>query len=79
MPKATHYTPPLNRFLVTALYHQAKLEHIPMTALVNRIVEQSLQGGEGWKRATEQQNEQQLQHQNEQQQLQHPNIVPLAA
>ncbi len=70
MPRSTHYTPPLNRFLVTALYHQAKLEHIPMTLLVNRIVEQSLQGGEGWKRAIEQH--------HDQQQLQ-TNVIPLAA
>ena len=54
MRNEKHYTPPLKRFLVTALYHQAKLEHVPMTQLVNRLVEQSLQGGEGWKRATEQ-------------------------
>ncbi len=54
MPNAKHYTPPLKRFLVTALYHQAKLEHVPMTQLVNRIVQQSLEGGAGWKRAVEQ-------------------------
>ena len=54
MPSSKHYTPALKRFLVTALYHQAKLEHIPMTLLVNRIVEQSLQGSEGWKRALQQ-------------------------
>ena len=69
MPRPTHYTPPLKRFLVAALYHQAKLEHLPMTLVVNRIVEQALQGGEGWKRATEQQ----------QQQPQPNNIIPLAA
>ena len=54
MPSSKHYTPALKQFLVTALYHQAKLEHIPMTLLVNRIVEQSLEGGEGWKRALQQ-------------------------
>ena len=54
MPKQNHYTPPLKRFLVTVLYHQAKLEHLPMTVLVKRIVEQTLQGKEAWKRATEQ-------------------------
>lgn len=54
MRNEKHYTPPLKRFLVTALYHQAKLEHVPMTLLVNRIVQQSLEGGAGWKQAVEQ-------------------------
>ena len=51
MPKATHYTPALDRFLVSALYHQAKAEQIPMTQLVNRIVQQALHGGTGWQTA----------------------------
>ena len=28
-----HYTPPLSRFLVWALYHEAKARGIPMTQL----------------------------------------------
>ena len=44
-----HYTPPLDRFLVKALYHEAKQQRVPMTRLVNHIVQQALAGTDGWK------------------------------
>jgi hypothetical protein len=46
-----HYTPPLSRFLVCALYHQAKVRGIPMTQLANELVEAGLKESPGWKQA----------------------------
>jgi hypothetical protein len=42
MTKAKWYTPQLSRKIVSRLYNKAKAEGIPMTRLVNRIVEQAL-------------------------------------
>ncbi|HEY6155651.1 MAG TPA: hypothetical protein VIW07_18080 [Candidatus Udaeobacter sp.] len=42
MPRFRHYSPQLSRDLVSRLYHEAKAQRIPMTTLVNRIVEQAL-------------------------------------
>jgi hypothetical protein len=36
------YSPQLSRKLVSRLYFKAKAERIPMTVLINRIVEQAL-------------------------------------
>ena len=36
------YSPQLRRDLVTKLYFRAKAEGVPMTRLVNRLVEESL-------------------------------------
>jgi len=52
MPK--HYTPPLSRFNVCALYHEAKQRGIPMTQLANELVEAGLKESAGWKQAQEQ-------------------------
>ena len=54
MAKASHYTPPLTRFLVCALYHQAKQLGIPMTQLANNLVEAGLKESAGWKEAQDQ-------------------------
>ena len=51
MSKSKHYTPPLNRFNVCALYHQAKDLNVPMTVLANQIVEAGLKNTDGWKKA----------------------------
>ena len=50
-----HYTPPLSRFLVGALSHQAKQLGIPMTQLANEIVSAGLRHSYGWKEAQSQQ------------------------
>ena len=42
MARSTHYTPPLSRFIVCALYHEAKQRGIPMTQLANNLVEAGL-------------------------------------
>jgi hypothetical protein len=53
MPRK-HYTPPLSRFLVCALHHEAKSRKIPMTCLANSLVEAGLKESQGWQRAQEQ-------------------------
>jgi hypothetical protein len=53
MPRK-HYTPPLSRFLVCALHHEAKTRGIPMTQLANDLVEAGLKESPGWKQAEEQ-------------------------
>jgi hypothetical protein len=47
MTKAKWYTPQLSRKIVSRLYNKAKKEGIPMTTLVNRIVEQALDAHHG--------------------------------
>lgn len=54
MAKAMYYSPPLSRFNVCALYHQAKYRGIPMTQLVDELVEAGLKESAGWKQAEEQ-------------------------
>ncbi len=52
--RQTHYTPPLSRFNVCALYHEAKARGIPMTRLANDLVEAALKDSAGWQKAQEQ-------------------------
>jgi hypothetical protein len=54
MARSSHYTPPLSRFNVCALYHQAKQLGIPMTQLANNLVEAGLRESLGWKEAQDQ-------------------------
>jgi hypothetical protein len=54
MSKQTHYTPPLTRLNVCALYHEAKARKIPMTKLANDLVEAGLKESEGWQKAQDQ-------------------------
>ena len=53
MSRSTHYTPPLSRFIVCALYHEAKQRRIPMTRLANNLVEAGLKESVGWQKAQE--------------------------
>jgi hypothetical protein len=52
--RQTHYSPPLSRFNVCALYHEAKARGIPMTQLDNDLVEAGLKESSGWNQAEEQ-------------------------
>ena len=54
MSKSTHYTPPLSRFLVCALFHESKARGMPMTRLAQQLVEAGLRNSPGWKQAQEQ-------------------------
>jgi hypothetical protein len=49
-----HYTPPLSRLNVCALFHEAKARGIPMTQLANDLVEAGLKETSGWQKAQEQ-------------------------
>ena len=51
MARSTHYTPPLSRFIVCALYHEARQRRIPMTQLVNDLIELALKETSGSKEA----------------------------
>ena len=42
MTRAKWYSPQLAREIVSRLYFKAKAEGIPMTVLVNRLIEQAL-------------------------------------
>ncbi len=53
MARSTHYTPPLSRFIVCALYHEAKQRRIPMTRLANNLIEAGLKDSDGWQKAQE--------------------------
>jgi hypothetical protein len=53
MPRSKHYSPAIDRFPVSALYHQAKAKRVPMTVLTNELIEDGLKGTEGWTKAEE--------------------------
>ena len=53
MPRAAHYSPAINRFIVSALYHEAYGRGVPMTKLTNELLQKALAGTEGWKKAEE--------------------------
>ena len=42
MAKTKCYSPQLKREIVSRLYFKAKAEHVPMTVLANRIMEEAL-------------------------------------
>ena len=60
MARSTHYTPPLSRFIVCALYHEAKQRKIPMTRLANDLIELALKETPGWREAQAQQEAMQM-------------------
>jgi hypothetical protein len=53
MARSKHYTSPLSRFNVCALYHEARRRRIPMTQLANNLIESGLRESAGWKQAEE--------------------------
>jgi hypothetical protein len=55
MSKSTHYTPPLSRFNICALYHEAKTRGIQVAQLANDLVEAGLKESPGWQKAQAQQ------------------------
>ena len=48
MPRPRHYSPAIQRFLISVLYHEARSQKIPMTKLTNQILEERLKGFPGW-------------------------------
>ena len=53
MPNQRHYSPRINRFLVSVLYHEARRRHIPMTKLTDELLRQQLFGSPSWEMAQE--------------------------
>jgi len=53
MPRPQHYSPAIDRFLVSCLYHEAKAQRKPMTVLTNQLLQTALAGSDGWKKAQE--------------------------
>lgn len=53
MPRPRHYSPSLDRFLVSVLYHEARHRHVPMTRLANQILKDALANSTGWQLATQ--------------------------
>ncbi len=51
MARARWYSPQLDRFLVSALYHEARRRKVPMTRLANGLLESALAGSQGWEAA----------------------------
>lgn len=51
MSRSVHYSPSINRFNVKVLYHEAKARGIPMTQLVNELLQNSLAGTSAWRMA----------------------------
>lgn len=54
MPRTrSGYSPQIQRFLVCALYHEAKTKRIPMTVLTDQLLSEKLKDSDGWKKAQE--------------------------
>jgi len=53
MARPRHYSPVISRFLVSALYHEAQRQRIPMTKLVDNLLRQALTGSASWELAQE--------------------------
>lgn len=51
MSRNKHYSPAIDRFVVKALYHEARGRGVAMTTLTNQLLEEALRGGEGWRQA----------------------------
>ncbi len=51
MAQPSHYSPAIDAFLVSALYHEARRRGVPMTKLADELLKGALEGTEGWKLA----------------------------
>jgi len=51
MPRPQHYSPAIERFLVSVLYQEARHRKIPMTQLANEILKGGLANSVGWQLA----------------------------
>ena len=51
MPRPQYYSPAIERFLVSVLYHEARHRKIPMTQLANEILKTGLADSPGWQLA----------------------------
>ena len=51
MAKISHYSPAIDRFLVSVLYYDARNHGKPMTKRVDELLRESLQGSQAWEEA----------------------------
>ena len=51
MARPRYYSPAIDRFLVSALYHEARRRRVPMTRLADELLRGALEGTEGWEEA----------------------------
>jgi hypothetical protein len=51
MSRLRPYSPQLSRFIVSALYHEAKCRRMPMTRLADQLLHEALIGTTGWRKA----------------------------
>jgi hypothetical protein len=52
MSRPRHYSPAIERFLGSVLYHEARHRQVPMTRLTNEIIKQALANSVGWQLAS---------------------------
>jgi len=48
MSRPTHYVPAVSRFIIKALFHEARHRQMPMTRLLDQLLRDALQGTRGW-------------------------------
>jgi hypothetical protein len=53
MFRPCHYSPAIERFLVSVLYHEARHRRMPMTRLTNEIIKLALANSVGWQLASQ--------------------------
>jgi hypothetical protein len=51
MARSHYYSPAIERFLVSVLYHEARHRKLPMTRLANQILKEGLAESVGWQLA----------------------------
>ena len=53
MPRPCHYSPVIERFLVSVLYHEARHRQMPMNRPTNEIIKRALANSAGWQLASQ--------------------------
>jgi len=53
MSRPRHYSPVIERFLVSVLYHEARHRQVPMTRLTNEIIKLALADSTVWRLASQ--------------------------
>ena len=53
MSRPRYYSPVIERFLVSVLYHEARRRQVPMTRLTNEIITHALANSVGWQLASQ--------------------------
>ncbi|MGD0813278.1 MAG: hypothetical protein ABSA83_06720 [Verrucomicrobiota bacterium] len=51
MLRPKHYSPTIDRFLITVLYHEARRQRKPMTVVTNGLLENALRESDSWHQA----------------------------